>query len=881
MKTSITTLILLLFGALAIIAPAQQQTRRSTQTAAQPSLQDMEKREKDTINKMLNGGSSNTANSNAAATSNAAGNTGGNANQAANNSFGKETELWKNIQKDGVGGTIWKVVKNNPIIPALIGFFVVGGIIYYFVMYRIRPFSTAPEHKSTGRFAAPDEIVSNYKYEFGKGMLPLGFLLDDQGQRVTEANLLDKNGNPIKKIKEKDGIIVAIPDTNRTEHSSVEAGTGSGKSTTTTYPSLIEDACSNRFNSFIADRKGEENFRDTSYIWRAQGHRVLYLNPWDASLTHCMEPLYGATVHEVKAIVLAHIGVLIDPNSALKIYRDMEERLLTTLILAAQRWSVCQGPGEVHCPTYQSKEESLLEDPKKPFSQRCKCRRHLCTLPALGELINKGPEVTKRAIEKYPDLAERIFTIWEQGKSDIAKFFNGIQNKLGLYLEPDMANAFSRSDFHLKELLPYKKNEPKERGTVLYLGISQSYTASSALLASVVIQLLVNQVFRRRDWMLRNNMSLNDVRLLDIKLDEIFSYAVQNFDEFQAIARSAGCAIQAAFQVESQAKKYYTAEMPDIMRTNFNTKMYLNGCSLKTAKELSDSFGKRTVVTRSQSWGRSGIFVRGDHSSSETERTQEVAVMTVDEIINLPKNQILVKTRLRPFILEGIPMYENPLYMKLIKKSQQEVLRQRQLNELCDSRNEKRPAGQPPKPRYIKLDLRWLGLDKHFDNVVSSAKGDPPANEKFRTSILNKVTWVSRNSNDAYGATQETILANIEKICEMKFQKVFKELKTSEAQSLMDLFVGYEDDIKKKRAEKSTTREKDSEVVDDESADAAAKTSKKNFKVGNVNEAESNNENKKKPSEKKSATRNDTKKRKSKDQQPLPMSGFDENFNEG
>ena len=267
----------LLLLALTGHSTAQQNAKRSTQNAGQPSsLQEMEKREKDAINKLLQGGRrTGNDNSNASTTTttaNGAANSAA-ANQAANKGFGKETEFWKNAQKDGVDGTIWKVIKNNPIIPVLIGIFVVGAVAYYFVMYRIRPFSTAPEHKSTGRFAAPDEVVTNYKYEFGKGMLPLGYLLDDHGNRVTEANVLDKNGNPVKTIKEKNGIIIAIPDINRTEHSSVEAGTGSGKSTTTTYPSLIEDACSNRFNSFIADRKGEENFRDTSYIWKSQGHR--------------------------------------------------------------------------------------------------------------------------------------------------------------------------------------------------------------------------------------------------------------------------------------------------------------------------------------------------------------------------------------------------------------------------------------------------------------------------------------------------------------------------------------------------------------------------------------------------------------------------------
>jgi type IV secretory pathway TraG/TraD family ATPase VirD4 len=800
-----------LLGLLLLLITVQvsaQNPKRSTREAKQLTLQEMEQREKEAINKLLFPGNK-SVNYNAGNPNTAVETKPGNDAGSSNPAFAKETEFWKEAQSDGVDGTIWKVIKRNPVIPALLAIFVIGAGAYYFVMYRIRPFSTAPEHRSTGRFADPNEVTTNYLYSFGKGMLPLGYLLDEGGERVTEAEVLDKRGNVINKIKEKNGILIGIPAQNRTEHTCVEAGTGAGKSTISTYPSLIEDAFSNRVNSFIADRKGEENFRDTSYIWKAQGHRVLYLNPWDSALTHCTEPLYGATESEIKAIVLAHIGILTDTNSALKIYRDMEERLLTTLIMAAQRWSVCQGPSEVHCPTYKTKEEALREDPKKPFSRRCKCRRHLCTLPALGELVNKGPKVTQEAIEKYPDLAERVFTIWDQSKSDIAKFFNGIQNKLGLYLEPEMANAFSRSDFHLRELLPYKKYDPKDKGVILYLGISQSYTVSSALLASVVIQLLVNQVFRRRDWMLRNNYSLNDVRLLDIKLDEIFSYAVQNFDEFQSIARSAGVAIQAAFQVESQARKYYLPETPEIMRTNFNTKMYLNGCSLKTAKDLSDSFGKRTVVKRSQSWGRSGIFVRGDHSSSETERTEEVALMTVDEIINLPKNHILVKTRLRPFILEGIPMYENELFAELIEKSKSSVMQQRRLNTLCDQRNEKRPQGQPLKPRHQKLDLRWLSLDRTFDNEISSSKGDPPMNKKFKESIIGKVTWVSRKSNDAYGLTRDKILFNIEKICEIKFRKKFDDLKTSEAQSLMDEFVKHEENIKKKQEEENKAKERE------------------------------------------------------------------------
>lgn len=691
------------------------------------------------------------------------------------------------------------------------GVLLLGGIAflaYFFFSYKLRPTTIGNELESTGRYATPEEVQKQFPYKFGTGCLILGYLIDENGNRCKTKYTFDKKGKVTKSEEVKDGVLVAISQENRLNHSSVEAGTGAGKTTTNFIPAIIEDGISGLSNAVIFDRKGSEFYAETSKIWEDHQRRVIYFNPWDQPLTHCFEPLWGATEDEIQALVLAHTAE-IDEKSTAALYKATEIRFFKILFQSAQRWGSCQGPSDaIHCPTYATPEIASREDKLKPIHLRCTCRRHLCTLPAIAQLLDKGPSVVKAALEQNIDLYEKIYQVFSMTSSDIGKFFNGLQNIMGVYTSSDVANAFSRSDFILRELIPHRFQKDVETKTVLYVGISQTHTADANRVASVMVQLIVNEVFRRRDWMIEQGLKTKHIVPLNLFLDEIFSYAIKDFDDFQALARSAGCGIQTGFQIDEQAKKHYRAETPTIMKTNFRNQFYLQGTSYKTAKEISDSCGKKLKVAMSQTWGREGIFIRGNHSSSQTERLQEVPLITPDQIQSMPFNRMLVKSGPRPFWVETVKSFQNLVFSELTEDSVNYFLKKHKLHRLLDSRNEKRPAGSPSKHKYPGLDLKALGLEEVFQEDINKSKSDPKINKEQVNSFLRKAAWLGQNGHaKMYGATENEAETALDRICQITFKKNLRELNTNDAEKLMQQLRNKEDEVKTKRAVKTNKKQ--------------------------------------------------------------------------
>lgn len=587
-------------------------------------------------------------------------------------------------------------------------------------LYRAR-LKGSDKHTTNAHLATGKELEVTYSSGWGEGGALIGIEM--------KPTVL---GRPMR------GQPLRLPLERRFNHVMIEAGSGAGKTTSYIIPQMYEDADSGRVNVYTVDRKSPEQYFEIAKAWLDRGHRVLLFDPWQPALTCGFEPLWGATHDQLEAMVEVHITLELDPNSPVKLWRDIESRILRVAFHAAQAHGKCQGPGPgVDCKCQYSAQ---AHQDGEAGQCNCPCRRHFCTLPAVAQVLTYGWEATRTFIESgRPDLNLELADLWRIPSGNLNQLFVGLATKLELYRQPGPSAAFTRSDFTISDVVtPIRSRQ--QRRTLLIVGASQSYGVHATLVASLLTQLLAKEVYLRRNDMALEGMKGTDESVIPLiaYLDEFPTYTVPGADDFIATARSAAVSIVVALQNRQQLTERYGLNAVPRMVTNFGTQIILRGVHPEVAKEISDSSGKVIQYDEVDSAGATGGFAKGrSYSRTKQRRPVEVPLIRPDDVLNLPPSQAYVLGPTAPAKVYTVRYYENEVLREGVIASAHEMREFARANHLADAEGRARNPGQTR--RLFPARFHWIAIPAVHEVLTRKPGDDREANDQQKRRIAAKL----------------------------------------------------------------------------------------------------------------------------------------------
>lgn len=619
-----------------------------------------------------------------------------------------ENGSWRASREDGRRRSFGEVIaKRWPLL--LLAVVVVVGLLYAKRLGSGVP----PKPPGGSKLATDEEVLAAYNVPWGQGGFLLGRVVPPDltpGQVLMRAltraalaiTLSRRPGD--KDVRDgEDPRVVRMDFESRTKHNITEAGSGRGKTTTMVVPQLLEDAFSGVCNNFLVDRKSPDMFYMVAGAWEAAGRRAILFDPWAQGLTWGFEPLWGASMTTIRAMVEAHVQISWDPADTTKFYREQEKALLEALFVCAQEWG--------------------------------KKDRKLATLPAVAELVALGFETTRLAIEQArPDINRRLVDQWKQSDADLGKIFRSIYSRLKVYLIPEVKAAFSRRDFTIDDVVtPFSRGNDGGLRTILIVGAHQANGEASELLASFMTQMVMHAVYERSVAMKLAGATWRETVPLAVTLDEIGTYQIGRIGDFQAVARDAGVALSLQLQERSQIDEKNGRDASKRMMRNSAHRIFMGGLEVDTAKELSIEIGDDWVLTEGRTKMRGsttrGMLNFGRMSNASTQaRWMEHPIRTPDEIINMKDGRALVfGPKVEPFEIELVPYYKSPRLLGHVTRSKEWVLTRRERNLRCDGERVPRPAGEVP--RLEPFDINWaqvVGEEVIRTGVVPRQRRDKP-----------------------------------------------------------------------------------------------------------------------------------------------------------
>ena len=609
--------------------------------------------------------------------------------------------------------SVWRRLISDPMA-------IIAAVFFAIYMYRAR-MKGSDKHTTNAHLANTKELEDTYGVEWGQGGSLIGIEM--------KPTVLGKpaRGKPLR-----------LPLELRFNHVMIEAGPGAGKTSSYIIPQMYEDAASGRVNVYTVDRKSPEQYFEIAKAWAGRGHRVLLFDPWQPSITCGFEPLWMASHNELEAMVEVHVSMELDPNSPVKLWRDIETRILRVVFHSAQALGRCQGAGTgVDCKCQYSAQEHAEYQASEC---KCRCRRHFCTLPAVAQILTLGWEATRAFIESgRPDLNLELADLWRIPPGNLNQLFVGLATKLELYRQPGPMAAFSRSDFTIQDVVAPVGNETKRRA-LLIVGASQSYGVHAKLVASLLTQLVTKEVYLRRNQMALDDLKGTDERVvpLIVYLDEFPTYTVPEADDFVATARSAGVSVVVALQNRQQLTEHYGVNAVPRMVTNFRTQIILRGVHPEVAKEISDASGKVIQYDDVDSAGATDGFAKGrSYSRTKQRRPVEVPLIRPDDILNLPTSQAFILGPTAPAKVFTVRYFENAALLEGVIASAKEMRELARNNMLADQEDRPRNPGQPR--RIIAPKFNWRAVPMINDVLTRRPGDDKPATDGQKRKIGGKL----------------------------------------------------------------------------------------------------------------------------------------------
>lgn len=632
------------------------------------------------------------------------------------------------------------------------------GIFTLFMLVKRWLTGPPPKPKETGRLASVAEQLEVYGVPWGQGGFMLGRQIEPAG---TPKELLVRNAGRLLKGRSpgaprqagEDGRVMRIPFDLRTMHTLIEAGSGAGKTSSAIIPQVVEDAFSSVCNTFLVDRRSPEMIQYTGGAWEAAGHRVIFFDPWDQGLTWGLEPVFGASTDFIRAMVEAHVQISFDPGDVTKIYREQERAVLETLFLCAQEWG--------------------------------KRDRRLATLPGIAELIALGFETTKVAIEwARPDLNRRLIDQWKLSDAEQGKLFRSIASRMNIYLIPEVAAAFSRRDYTIDDIVvPFARGDDGGLRTLLVVGASQAKGAAGEWIASFITQLVMHAVYERGLQMKRAGARWPETVPLSMYLDEIGTYQIGRWEDFQAVARDGGVAITCSLQDRLQFDRINGLNSSKRLLRNNAHKIYMRGMDTQAAEETSRAIGSQWVLDEGRSSSSGSTSLGATSSSGRQLRWVERPIMTADQISFMPKDRALVFGATHPFEVELAPYYQSPRLNSVVEKSIHWAMTKRARNLRCDDEGVVRPGLEIKRLRtpvtdwtpVVGEDVMRTGTAPRQVRVTASAVANDPS----------ALTMPKRERGIIEAKCKKLGYKDIDRLCQHWFRKDFGALTKGEAARLI------------------------------------------------------------------------------------------------
>ncbi|WP_286828312.1 MULTISPECIES: conjugal transfer protein TraG [Kordiimonas] len=406
------------------------------------------------------------------------------------------------------------------------------------------------------------------------------------------------------------------------EHVMAFAPTRSGKGVGLVVPTLL----SWPHSAVIHDIKGE-NWHLTAG-WRSGFSHTLRFDPTDEGSVRynpLLEVRKGAfEVRDVQNIA----DILVDPEGALERRNHWEKTSHALLV------------GVILHVLYAEKDKTLsavaafLSDPARPFERTLKV---MMSTNHLG--TDKAPKV-------HPVVAQAARELLNKSENERSGVLSTAMSFLGLYRDPTVARATSRSDFRIDDL------KEGDKPLSLYLVIPPSDISRTKPL----VRLILNQIGRRLTETLPLPGGAHQPRLL-MMLDEFPALGRLDFFE-SALAFMAGYGIRAFLIAQSlnQIAKAY-GENSSIL-DNCPVRIAFATNDERTARRLSDALGTATELRAQKNYAGHRLAPWLAHvmvSRQETARQ----LMTPGEVMQLPlREEIVMISGLPPIRAQKLRYFE-------------------------------------------------------------------------------------------------------------------------------------------------------------------------------------------------------------------------------
>jgi type IV secretory pathway TraG/TraD family ATPase VirD4 len=347
-----------------------------------------------------------------------------------------------------------------------------------------------------------------------------------------------------------DGRLIAVDNPGTLKHALVIGPTGSGKSSKIIKAQAILRLEESMLITEATPGNQPPDVYSSTATWRARmgGQKIFYFNPDDLH-SNQINPLDQVTTFE-KALELTNLIVDNTGGKTVggeKMWVDGERHLLTALLIYVR--------GE---KGHLGMVRNLMREGPD----------------GVGRLINAG--AYQEAINEY-----RLFVknTTEGIRNGIA---SGLLQRLNLWVNPKIVKLTERTDFDVSGLL-------KEKFT-FYLAVpaqKRMVKPLAALIFNFVLNLLLEQ---------------KAAHPVSFVLDEFTNFGrIDGIEELISIIRQRGIPILFGCQNFLQLKKVYGLDDAGILYSQTSSKFIFKAQDLETAKKVSDSLGRQTVVDRNVS----------------------------------------------------------------------------------------------------------------------------------------------------------------------------------------------------------------------------------------------------------------------------------------
>ncbi|MDO6416252.1 conjugal transfer protein TraG [Sphingomonas sp. BIUV-7] len=396
------------------------------------------------------------------------------------------------------------------------------------------------------------------------------------------------------------------------EHVMAFAPTRSGKGVGLVIPTLLSWTGS----TVVHDIKGE-NWTLTAG-WRSRFSHCLLFDPTDARSAHynpLLEVRRGADeVRDVQNIA----DVLVDPEGALDRRNHWEKTSHSLLV------------GAILHILYAEEEKSLarvatfLSDPQRSF------------LDTLRQMMSTNHLGTQELPRVHPVVASAARELLNKSENERSGVLSTAMSFLGLYRDPTVAEATSRSDWRIADLVEGKSP------LSLYLVVPPSDISRTKPL----IRLVLNQIGRRLTERLEPSGIGSRRHQLLMMLDEFPALGRLDFFE-TSLAFMAGYGIRAFLIAQSlnQIERAY-GEHNSIL-DNCHVRVAFATNDERTAKRISDALGTATEQRAMRNYAGHRLAPWLSHIMVSRQETAR-ALLTPGEIMQLAATDELV-------LIAGLP----------------------------------------------------------------------------------------------------------------------------------------------------------------------------------------------------------------------------------